>query len=290
MTICIDMGATEIKVAPITQNENGISIGKIQRLPTNAHLGREGIVDALYTAISSLCSADADGVAIASAGDIDTKTSVITYATGNLLGMEGFDFVRFCRDNFSLGARAINDAHAALLGEVEYGAGVNYRDMRVAMLTLGSGVGGAYYADGDIVTNEDNGFGRFGHLCIREGGRKCTCGKLGCSEAYLSGRAIHRDAAAMGIDGYDIFEKFALGESRNVEFVARFRENLGATLDKVMEISPFDVCIVGGGVADWMGAQFDSVVNNLGYNVIRASLGNSAGMYGAYAHYKENRQ
>ena len=94
----------------------------------------------------------------------------------------------------------------------------------------------------------------------------------------------------MGIDGYDIFEKFALGESRNVEFVARFRENLGATLDRVMEISPFDVCIVGGGVADWMGAQFDSVVNNLGYNVIRASLGNSAGMYGAYAHYKENRQ
>ena len=121
--------------------------------------------------------------------------------------------------------------------------------MRVAMLTLGSGVGGGYYTDGMIVANEQNDFGRFGHVCIEEGGRECTCGKLGCNEMYLSGRAIHRDAVAMGIDGPDIFEKYALGDEKHVEFVARFRENLKITLDKVMRVSPFDICIIGGGVA-----------------------------------------
>ena len=288
MTICIDMGATEIKVAPISRKENGIVVGELRKFPTNASLGKEGIVSALYQAISSLYGSDVDGVAIASAGDIDTKTSVITYATDNLPGMIGFDFAAFCKEKFALSAKAINDAHAALLGEMVYGAGKEYRDKRVAMLTLGSGVGGGYYAGGKIVANEQNDYGRFGHICLEEGGRLCTCGKQGCIEMYLSGRAIHKDADKMGIDGPHIFEKYAKGEEKNLEFIAQFRTNLKLALDKVWAVSPFDVCIIGGGVADWMQEHFYSITNDLGYKIIRASLGNSAGFFGAYAHYNND--
>ena len=283
------MGATEIKVAPITEKENEILVGKTERFPTNASLGKEGIVNALYNAISSLYSDEVDGVAIASAGDIDTATSVITYATENLPGMIGFDFAEFCMTNFGLPARAINDAHAALLGEMVYGVGRDYLDKRVVMLTLGSGVGGGYFADGSIVANEGNDYGRFGHICLVENGRECTCGKFGCAEMYLSGRAIHRDADSMGIDGPDLFDKYSLGEAKNVEFVRIFRENLRITLDQVMEVRPFDVCIIGGGVADWMQEHFSSIMNDLGYSIVRASLGNSAGAYGAYAHYIKDK-
>lgn len=285
MTICIDMGATEIKVAPITKNKNEIVVGEVKRFPTNASLGKEGIVNALHDAIASLCDKGATGVAIASAGDIDTATSVITYATENLPGMIGFDFAAFCKDEFGLTARAINDAHAALLGEVVYGIGKEYQDKRVAMLTLGSGVGGGYYADGRIVADEENDYGRFGHICLEAGGRECTCGKHGCIEMYLSGRAIHRDAAKVGIDEPCIFDKYALGHEKNVEFVGKLRADLKLSLDKVMAVSPFDVCIIGGGVADWMGDHFYSITKDLGYKIVRASLGNSAGIYGAYAHY-----
>ena len=104
---------------------------------------------------------------------------------------------------------------------------------------------------------------------------------------YLSGRAIHRDAAQMGIDGPDIFERYALGEKAYVAFVEKLRADLKASLDKVMAVSPFDVCIIGGGVADWMGAHFGSITGALGYEIVRAELGNSAGVYGAYAHYKK---
>ena len=285
MTICIDMGATEIKVAPITRKENEIIVGRVERFPTNASLGKEGIVSALRTAIASLVGEGADSIAIASAGDIDVNTSVITYATENLPGMIGFDFGAFCESEFGLPARAINDAHAALLGEMVYGVGKEYQDKRVAMLTLGSGVGGGYYADGNIVATPENDYGRFGHICLEDNGRECTCGKLGCIEMYLSGRAIHRDAAAMGIDTPDIFDRYAMGEEKNVEFVRRLRENLKTSLDMVMAVSPFDICIIGGGVADWMGDHFSSIMSDLGYDIIRASLGNSAGIYGAHAHY-----
>ena len=288
MTICIDMGATEIKVAPIKRKENEIFCGEVKKFPTNAFLGKEGIVDALHKAISSLNCAEVDGVAIASAGDIDVNTSVITYATENLPGMIGFDFAQFCKENFSLPAKAINDAHAALLGEMAFGVGKEYQDKRVVMLTLGSGVGGGYYAGKEIVANKENDYGRFGHICLVENGIECTCGKRGCIEMYLSGRAIHRDAAIAGIDGADIFEKYALGEEKNVEFVERLRRDLKKSLDLVMEVSPFDVCIIGGGVADWMAEHFFSITKGLGYPIIRASLGNSAGIYGAYAHYIKN--
>ena len=286
MTICIDMGATEIKVAPMTQRGQETVLGEVARFPTNASLGREGIVGALRDAISSLLDG-AEAVAIASAGDIDVNTSVITYATENLPGMIGFDFAEFCKKEFNLPTRAINDAHAALLGEMVYGVGKEYQDKRVAMLTLGSGVGGGYYADGNISATPENDFGRFGHICLEDGGRECTCGKRGCIEMYLSGRAIHRDAAEMGIDGPDIFDKYASGVEKNVEFVERMRENLRKSLDLVMAVSPFDICIIGGGVADWMGDNFFPITENLGYEIIRASLGNSAGMYGAYAHYNK---
>ena len=290
MTICVDMGATEIKVAPIKEKDNAILVGEVQRFPTNASLGKQEIVDALRSAISSLYGPDVDGVAIASAGDIDTDTSVITYATENLPGMIGFDFADFCRSEFNLPARAINDAHAALIGEMVYGIGKDYLDKSVAMLTLGSGVGGGYFAGGEIVANEANDYGRFGHICLEANGRLCTCGKRGCIEMYLSGRAIHKDADKMGIDGPHIFEKYASGEAKNVEFVELFRKNLKIALDKVMAVSPYDVCIIGGGVADWMDEHFCSITNNLGHSIIRASLGNSAGIYGAYAHYKREQK
>lgn len=289
MTICIDMGATEIKVAPMRKNESGVCLGEVEKFPTNAALGKEGITEALERAIASLCSSNVTGVAIASAGDIDTETSTITYATENLPGMIGFDFAAFCLEKFDLPAKAINDAHAALIGEMAYGAGKSYADQRVCMLTLGSGVGGGYFANGDIVSNKANDFGRFGHVCLEEAGRLCTCGRHGCAEMYLSGRAIHKDAAAMGIDGPHIFDKYAEGEEDHVRFVNTLRQNLRLTLDKIMQVSPFDVCIIGGGVADWMGEHFSAIMSDLGYRIVRASLGNNAGMVGAYAHYQRRQ-
>ncbi len=284
MVICLDLGATEIKCALATEKDSPL-FGQIHKVPTNAHLGKQGILDALHLSISMFLQEGVTAVAIASAGTVDEKTGTITYATDNLPGMTGFDFTAYCREQFGLPVQVLNDAHGALLGEMYWGAGSAYRQGKVAMLTLGSGVGGGYYAQGHIVSTEENDYARFGHICLHPGGRECTCSKSGCAEMYLSGRAIHKDAQAMGVDGPNLFRKFAQGAEDQVAFVAGLRRDLRRLLDEIQKIAPFDVCIIGGGVTDWMGADFAAVTRDLGCQILKAQLGNHAGLYGAYANY-----
>ena len=288
MIIAIDLGATGIKVAPFERTQlpaGGDPLaGSVQTVPTDADLGKEGIVRALDRAISLYLSTQTEGIAVASAGDVDPRAACITYATENLPGMTGFSYADYAK-KYDLPISAINDAHAALLGELYDGAGKDHTDKRVVMLTLGSGVGGAYAVDGKIVSTKENDYARFGHICLEEDGFSCTCGKKGCAEMYMSGRAIHRQAAVAGIDDGDLFQRYLEGEQTHVAFMDRFRLQLAQLLEKVAETSPFDVCIIGGGVADWMGDAFDQIVDGFPFPVIRATLGNRAGVYGAYRHF-----
>ena len=280
--ICMDLGATNIKVALFDEVNGKTSVSKITSVPTDADKGKFGILAAIKRAVETHLSSDVAAVAIASAGNIDSNDKTITYATDNLPGMSGFDYGKFFADNYGLKVTVLNDAHAALLAEIYYGAAANYADKRVAMLTLGSGVGGAYAVDGHIVANEQNDYARFGHICLVEGGNACTCGKLGCAETYLSGRAIHRDVDDIGL-GDELFAKYMLGDKQAVAYVDGFCQKLNLLLDKINAICPFDVCIIGGGVADWAGVCFDKIAAKLRYKTVKATLGNSAGVYGAYA-------
>lgn len=279
MKICLDLGATEIKAAPV---DNGKLLGNVAKIPTCADMGKDGILCALRKAVQTFLRDDVKSVAVASAGNIDSDRKLITYATENLPGMTGFDFADFFLKNFGLPCTVLNDAHAALLGEMYFGSGRRFFGKCVVMLTLGSGVGGAYFRDGRIVSNEANDFCRFGHICLVPNGAKCTCGKLGCAEMYLSGRALHKRAAQLGVDSPDVFAKASVGEERCALFVHDFRQNLRQTLQKTEKICPFDVCIIGGGVTNWLGESFEQATADLGYDIVRAELGNEAGVFGAY--------
>lgn len=288
MMIAIDLGATGIKVAPFEHKKmlaGGDPLaGEVQIVPTDADLGKEGIVRALDRAISLYLTAETEGLAIASAGDVDPSAAKITYATENLPGMTGFSYADYA-GKYPLPVSAINDAHAALLGEIYDGAGKAFTDKKVVMLTLGSGVGGAYAVNGKIVANAENDYARFGHICLVPGGTGCTCGKVGCSEMYLSGRAIHRQAKQAGIDGGDLFEQYLSGSRDHVTFIDNFRRQLSQLLNMISETCPFDAVIIGGGVADWMGDAFAPIMQGFDFPVIRACLGNRAGVYGAYRHF-----
>ncbi len=279
MILTLDVGATNIKVALFDRKTKKIVRQII--VPTNAMLGHQGVLNALNAAISPFATV-AQAVAIASAGDVDANSGIVTFATDNLPGMTGFNYPQFVWENYCLPAVAINDAHAALLGEVNFGVGNVGK--RIVMLTLGSGVGGGYCVDGKICSTRENDFARFGHICLEQNGRHCNCGKDGCVECYLSGRALHKDAAMCGMDSDDLFAKFAQNSAPHVQFVQNFRNNFQLALGKINEISPFDVCIVGGGVVDWIGDNFNAVFDGMNKKVIRAALGNLAGVYGALAH------
>lgn len=86
-----------------------------------------------------------------------------------------------------------NDANAAAVGEMTYGAARGMRDF--IMITLGTGVGSGIVVNGQVVYGHDGFAGELGHVCVkRHDGRPCGCGRKGCLEAYCSATGVARTA------------------------------------------------------------------------------------------------
>ena len=86
-----------------------------------------------------------------------------------------------------------NDANAAAVGEMTYGAARGMKNF--IMITLGTGVGSGIVINGDVVYGHDGFAGELGHVtAVRNNGRTCNCGKTGCLEAYASATGVARTA------------------------------------------------------------------------------------------------
>ena len=86
-----------------------------------------------------------------------------------------------------------NDANAAAVGEMTYGAARGMKNF--IMITLGTGVGSGIVINGDVVYGHDGFAGELGHTCaVRNNGRTCNCGKTGCLETYASAIGMARTA------------------------------------------------------------------------------------------------
>lgn len=86
-----------------------------------------------------------------------------------------------------------NDANAAAVGEMTYGAARGMKNF--IMITLGTGVGSGIVINGEIVYGHDGFAGELGHTCaVRNNGRSCNCGKTGCLETYASAIGVARTA------------------------------------------------------------------------------------------------
>ena len=85
-----------------------------------------------------------------------------------------------------------NDANAATIGEMVYGGAKGMKDF--IMITLGTGVGSGFIANGEMIYGHDGFAGEFGHVIVERNGRQCGCGRKGCLETYTSAGGIKRTA------------------------------------------------------------------------------------------------
>lgn len=83
-----------------------------------------------------------------------------------------------------------NDANAGAIGEMVYGGAKGMKDF--IFVTLGTGVGSGFVANGKLIYGHDGMAGELGHIVIHEGGRECGCGRKGCLETYASATGIKR--------------------------------------------------------------------------------------------------
>ena len=94
------------------------------------------------------------------------------------------------RERTGIAVSMTNDANAAALGEMTYGAARGMKDF--IMITLGTGVGSGIIINGQLVYGHDGLAGELGHVIVRPGGRLCGCGRRGCLETYCSATGIVR--------------------------------------------------------------------------------------------------
>lgn len=96
-------------------------------------------------------------------------------------------------DKLGIPVALTNDANAAAIGEMTYGAARGMKNFIV--ITLGTGVGSGIVVNGQLVYGSDGFAGELGHVVVRrENGRSCGCGRFGCLEAYCSATGVARTA------------------------------------------------------------------------------------------------
>jgi glucokinase len=100
------------------------------------------------------------------------------------------NILEIVKQYYDLPAAITNDANAAAIGEMEFGAAKGMKNFIV--ITLGTGVGSGIVVDGKLVYGHDGFAGEIGHSTVFLNGRQCGCGKKGCLEAYTSASGIKR--------------------------------------------------------------------------------------------------
>jgi glucokinase-like ROK family protein len=189
--IGIDIGGTAIKSAVVA--EDG-SVQLPQQIPTQASQGRETIAAGLSTALTKTLKAaaaanlDIAGIGVASAGAIDSANGIVFAATENLPGWAGFHLRQYLQGFTELPIFVENDAQAAALAELHFGAARGLTNF--VALTVGTGIGGGIVIDGCLVRGNHGFAGTLGHQVIRFDGKPCNCGRRGCLEAYVSTAAL----------------------------------------------------------------------------------------------------
>ncbi len=93
---------------------------------------------------------------------------------------------------FDLPVTVTNDANATAIGEMIYGAAKGMKDFLI--ITLGTGVGSGFIANGQLIYGHDGFAGELGHVIAVRDGRSCGCGRKGCLETYASATGIVRTA------------------------------------------------------------------------------------------------
>ncbi len=172
-----------------------------------------------------------------------------------------------------------NNAKTVALGEAWCGAAVGQRDF--VAVVMGAGVGGGIISGGQLLQGRQGNAGHFGHIVVEPDGRRCTCGGLGCLEAYCSGRAIEEETGRPPQRApQSIVERTGI-------LTGRALASLGAICDLKM-------AVIGGSVALGFGEPFFSAAQaeldqrarlafTQGFKVVPAGLGQLAPLVGAAA-------
>jgi glucokinase len=277
-SIAVDLGGTNLRIAAVSTN--GEMLEKVT-LGTNLASGPDHVVSDMCDAIVRLSGKYRSagsflGVGAGIPGILDLEAGKVS-KSANLPGWSGYPVREEIERRLGTHFFLDNDGNMAALGEQWLGAARGVPNM--AMLTLGTGIGGAIVLNGKIFHGMNGMAGEFGHVPIEPEGVPCGCGSHGCSERYASATAVVRMAreaiasgAAEGLakaasdaefGAKSVYNLAMQGDEDARKIFRRFGKALGMLLAGMVNGLNLEMYVIGGGVSSawdaFAPAMFDEL-------------------------------
>lgn len=278
----IDIGGTWIKYASVSPKLGRAGERKQRNTPAQAAELTAVLREIVNESILLFGKPERIGVSVM--GELDEKKGIILDAS-NVPGLNGYPMKETVQKISGVPAAVGNDARCALIAEMLLGAGTKADSC--AMLTIGTGVGGA--AATRRMLENNSYYAELGHLPLIRDGEACTCGKRGCMEAYASCTALERDYRRMGGSkacGAGEILKRVYMDRIAAESAQRYFAHLSAGIWMLAQEMAVEQVILGGGLTEWElffpsllyaeKKKWDQFIP-----VERAAFGNDAGLIGA---------
>jgi glucokinase len=264
VTVGIDIGGTNTALGFV--DEQGRCLAE-SSVPTLAQDPAGSLVARLAAKIAELHAPLADRTAIIGIGIGAPNANYYRGTVENPpnLQWKGITpLVALFKERFDVPVVITNDANAAALGELRFGAAKGMRD--IIVITLGTGLGSGIIANGDLVYGADGFAGELGHTTVDPKGRWCGCGRQGCLEAYASATGICRtvfemlcnsreDSEFRGVSFNQLTAKMISQAAQRGDPIARAAfeytgEILGLKLAESVEHTSPEAIVLFGGLAN----------------------------------------
>jgi glucokinase len=281
--IGMDMGGTNTVFGIVDTRGNVISKSAVK---TSTHSDVNLYIDDIYVELSKLIEA---------VGGIDKIKGIGVgapngnYYTGNIeyapnLPWKGvIPFATMMAEKFGIPTALTNDANAAAVGEMTYGAARGMKNF--IMITLGTGVGSGIVIDGKVVYGHDGFAGELGHVIVmRNNGRTCGCGRSGCLEAYASATGVARSAREIlessakssilrnipvtDITSKDVFDAANEGDELAKEIFNFTGKILGEAFADFVTFSAPEAIVLFGGLSKAGDLIMKPIVENMEKNLL----------------------
>lgn len=304
--IGLDVGGTRI-AAGLVERKGRI----VREVRTSTPKGGPfGVVDAIIDAIGEVATgahpSEIAGIGIGLPAQIDFGRQTVEFCTN--LPLAGVDMRGLVMSRTKHSVTIDNDGNAAALGESRFGAAKGARDF--LMVTVGTGVGGGVFIDGQLYRGHRGLGGEIGHMVVDLDGPDCPCGARGHLEAFVARRAIIREgkAAAATYKGSGILRRAGddpelitaelvveaanAGDEAAAEIMGRVGYVLGEALVGLVNLLNPQLVLIGGGIGEscpliieraTQSISSEALAGRRDVKVVLAELGNDAGVVGAAA-------
>ncbi len=293
----IDLGGTKIEAAILSSLDDPMPIIR-KRIDTEGEKGYDHVLGQIKTLVD-LISAETGlypgSIGFGTPGVLDPVLH--TMKNCNSTSLNGRPLQKDLEALLGIPVKLANDANCFALAETHWGVvKEKFPDASLVFgIIMGTGVGGGIVWNGKIWPGKHGIAGEWGHNFLDESGGPCYCGKTGCVETVLSGPGLQRFYQQKAQKSLSLKEIVQAAREGNdpvaIETMERLHHFFGKALSVVTNIIDPDVIIIGGGVGN-----IDSIYaagresldhfifnNRLDVPIVKPTLGDSAGVFGAAA-------